>query len=136
VTAAPIVAQRTVLIVDDEPDNREVITSIVQDVLGHTVLTASNGREALDQAARAPDLVLLDLRMPGMSGFEVARVLKERPATSGIPIIAITALDDEDDRREATDAGCTDCVTKPFTEESLATAVANTLDAVRPKAGR
>ena len=73
------VPSRTVLIVDDEPDNREVITSIVQDVLGHTVLTAANGREALEQAERRPDLVLLDLRMPGMSGFEVARTLKQRP---------------------------------------------------------
>ena len=73
---------RTVLIVDDEPDNREVITSIVQDILGHTVLTAANGREALDQAERKPDLVLLDLRMPGMSGFEVARTLKQRPETA------------------------------------------------------
>jgi signal transduction histidine kinase/ActR/RegA family two-component response regulator len=121
------VTARRVLIVDDEPDNREVITSIVQDVLGHTVLTATNGREALEQAEQRPDLVLLDLRMPGMSGFEVARELKQRPTTSSIPILAITALDDEDDRREAADAGCIGCVTKPFSEESLASAVTTVL---------
>jgi CheY-like chemotaxis protein len=125
-----------VLIVDDEPDNREVITSIVQDVLGHTVLTASNGREALDRAARHPDLVLLDLRMPGMSGFDVARALKQQPATADIPILAITALDDEDDRHEATDAGCVGCVTKPFSEVELATAVSTTLGRTGPVAGR
>jgi signal transduction histidine kinase/CheY-like chemotaxis protein len=127
---------RTVLIVDDEPDNREVITSIVQDVLGHTVLTATNGREALTQAERRPDLVLLDLRMPGMSGFEVARTLKQRTATDRIPIIAITALDDEDDRREAADAGCIGCVTKPFSEEALASAVTTVLHTPRRKASR
>ena len=127
---------RTVLIVDDEPDNREVITSIVQDILGHTVLTATNGREALDQAKRGPDLVLLDLRMPGMSGFEVARSLKQRPETAAIPIIAITALDDEDDRREASEAGCIGCVTKPFSEESLASAVTDVLSTVGQGASR
>jgi signal transduction histidine kinase/ActR/RegA family two-component response regulator len=127
---------RTVLIVDDEPDNREVITSIVHDVLGHAVLTATNGPEALDQAKRQPDLVLLDLRMPGMSGFEVARALKQQPATAEIPILAITALDDEDDRREASDAGCIGCVTKPFSEESLATAVTSILDVTRQAANR
>jgi signal transduction histidine kinase/ActR/RegA family two-component response regulator len=127
---------RTVLIVDDEPDNREVITSIVHDVLGHIVLAATNGREALEQAERQPDLVLLDLRMPGMSGFEVARALKQRPATAEIPIIAITALDDEDDRREASDAGCIGCVTKPFSEESLATAVTSVLVGARRTANR
>jgi signal transduction histidine kinase/ActR/RegA family two-component response regulator len=127
---------RTVLIVDDEPDNREVITSIVQDVLGHTVLTASNGREALDRASLLPDLVLLDLRMPGMSGFEVARALKQQPATAGIPIIAITALDDEGDLYDATDAGCIGCVTKPFSEEALAAAVSTTLGSTGPVAGR
>jgi signal transduction histidine kinase/CheY-like chemotaxis protein len=127
---------RTVLIVDDEPDNREVITSIVQDVLGHTVLTATNGPEALEQVDRQPDLVLLDLRMPGMSGFEVARALKQRPSTAQIPIIAITALDDEDDRREATDAGCIGCVTKPFSEEALATAVTNVLTGSQLEASR
>ena len=127
---------RTVLIVDDEPDNREVITSIVQDVLGHTVLTATNGREALEQAERRPDLVLLDLRMPGMSGFEVARTLKQRSATARIPILAITALDDEDDQREASDAGCIGCVTKPFSEEDLASAVSSVLSPTRRKASR
>jgi putative two-component system response regulator len=66
-----------------------------------------------------------------MSGFEVARTLKQRPATASIPIIAITALDDEDDRREASDAGCIGCVTKPFSEEALASAVTAVLTTSR-----
>jgi len=100
------------------------------------VLTATNGREALEQAERRPDLVLLDLRMPGMSGFEVARTLKQRSATARIPILAITALDDEDDQREASDAGCIGCVTKPFSEEDLASAVSSVLSPTRRKASR
>jgi len=74
--------------------------------------------------------------MPGMSGFEVARSLKQRPETAAIPIIAITALDDEDDRREASEAGCIGCVTKPFSEESLASAVTDVLSTVGQGASR
>jgi signal transduction histidine kinase/ActR/RegA family two-component response regulator len=127
--AAPLTSQaaRTVLIVDDEPDNREVITSIVHDVMGHSAITAINGAEALSRAASHPDLILLDLRMPGLSGFDVARALKRNPDTSRIPIVAITALDAEDDRQEALAAGCVGCVTKPFSEESLTTAVSTVL---------
>jgi CheY-like chemotaxis protein len=118
---------RCVLIVDDEPDNRELISSVVRDVLGHSVRTAANGHEALAAAQDGPDLILLDLRMPGMSGFEVARTLKEHPGTAAIPIVAITALAADDDRRAALDAGCIGCVTKPFSEESLAAAVSDAL---------
>jgi CheY-like chemotaxis protein len=128
-------ASRTVLIVDDEPDNREVITAIVHDVLGHTAVTAHNGAEALALARSIPDLVLLDLRMPGLSGFDVARALKRDPLTDAIPIIAITALDGEDDRREALAAGCIGCVTKPFSEESLSSAVSAVL-ALSPREPR
>jgi signal transduction histidine kinase/ActR/RegA family two-component response regulator len=123
----PAQAVRTVLIVDDEPDNREVITSIVHDVMGHTAVTAVNGAEALARAAAHPDLILLDLRMPGLSGFDVARALKRNPDTARIPIVAITALDAEDDRQEALSAGCVGCVTKPFSEESLTSAVSTVL---------
>lgn len=121
-------AVKTVLIVDDEPDNREVILSIVHDVMGHTADTAANGAEALAKAvAGPPDLVLLDLRMPGLSGFDVARALKRDPRTALVPIVAITALAAEDDRREALAAGCIGCVTKPFSEESLTSAITNVL---------
>ena len=134
VTASPAAeASRTVLIVDDEADNRDVISSIVQDVLGHAVLAAASGHEALEQVKRGPDLILLDLRMPGLNGFEVARALKRDPSTAQIPIIAITALDDEDDRRAAIDAGCIGCVTKPFTEEALADAVTSVLASARAR---
>lgn len=124
---APAPLWRTILIVDDEPDNREVITSIVRDILGHRVLAASTGTGALAMASSKPDLILLDLRLPDISGFEVARRLKEGADTAGIPILAITALADEDDRREALAAGCIGWVTKPFGQDALAEAVTSTL---------
>ncbi|MGE3909421.1 MAG: ATP-binding protein [Chloroflexota bacterium] len=128
---APLVtpdrAPATVLVVDDDPDNREVITSVVRDLMGHRVAIAINGREALLRAEEAPDLILLDLRMPGLSGFDVARELRGNPATAEIPIVAITALNDEADRADALAAGCIGCVTKPFSEAVLTEAVSAAL---------
>jgi signal transduction histidine kinase/ActR/RegA family two-component response regulator len=134
-TDAPLHAHRpgrTVLIVDDEPDNREVIASIVQDVLGHRAVVAANGPDALAAAESRPDVILLDLRMPGMSGFEVARTLRNAPHARTIPIVAITALNDDQDRLEALEAGCDSCVTKPFTQEALAGALSAALAARSP----
>jgi signal transduction histidine kinase/ActR/RegA family two-component response regulator len=118
-----LLGARRVLIVDDDPDNREVIASIVGDVMGHTALLAESGRQALALARELPDLILLDLRMPDIDGFEVARRLKSDPLTAQIPIVAITALADDDDQHAAIAAGCVGCVTKPFTPTSLSGAI-------------
>lgn len=126
--------RRTILIVDDEPDNCEVIASIVEDIMGHQIRLATNGVEALDAAKDSPDLVLLDLRMPGMSGFEVARELRASPATCHLPIVAITALNDEHDRQAALDAGCNAWVSKPFTQEALVSIIEAALGASVPGA--
>ena len=126
----------TVLIVDDEPDNREVIRSIVQDVLGHIALTAADGQEALSQCRPGLDLILLDLRMPGLSGFEVARQLKADETTASIPILAITAFNEDEELDEARAAGCLGCITKPFTNETLAAAVSSVLAASGAGVGR
>jgi CheY-like chemotaxis protein len=126
----------TILIVDDEPDNREVIRSIIHDVLGHIAVTAADGEEALLRARANLDLILLDLRMPGLSGFEVARRLKAQPSTSEIPILAITAFNEEQDLDEARAAGCLGCITKPFTNETLAAAVSSVLAAAGSGADR
>ncbi|MCC7369805.1 MAG: response regulator [Chloroflexi bacterium] len=122
--------RKTVLIVDDEPDNREVVRSIIEDVLGLATITADNGLAALDRAQDGPDLILLDLRMPGLSGFEVARRLKAAPATAAIPILAITALNEHNDLDAARAAGCLGCITKPFTNEALAQEISNALATV------
>jgi signal transduction histidine kinase/ActR/RegA family two-component response regulator len=126
---------RKVLIVDDDQDNREVIASIVGDVMGHAALLAESGRQALALARERPDLILLDLRMPDIDGFEVARRLKSDSLTAQIPIVAITALADEDDQQAAISAGCVGCVTKPFTPASLSGAIDDAMRAESPTTG-
>jgi signal transduction histidine kinase/CheY-like chemotaxis protein len=119
--------QRRILVVDDEPDNRDVIQSIVKDVLGYAVATASGGFEALEAARDRPDLILLDIRLPDLDGLEVTRRLKADPLTAGVPVLALTALADDDDRQHAIDAGCVGCITKPFNNEALAAAIAEVI---------
>ncbi|HYU17235.1 MAG TPA: ATP-binding protein [Chloroflexota bacterium] len=118
---------RRVLVVDDEPDNREVIASVVTELLGHVALLAEDGERALELAHESPDLVLLDLKLPGLSGFEVARRLKADPQTAHIPIVAISALAERDDQQAALAAGCVECVTKPFTPAALIDAIDHVL---------
>lgn len=106
-------ARGTVLIVDDVPTN----TTILGAALGteHDVLMASSGEEALEIATRSlPDLVLLDVLMPGMDGYEVCRSLKANPVTRDIPVIFITAMQDVEDEERGLTAGAIDYVTKPF----------------------
>lgn len=102
-----------ILIVDDEAQNIEVLRRLMTR-LGYAVLTASNGESGLESVARdAPDLVLLDVRMPGIDGFEVCRRLKADPATRLIPVVLITTLTDSKDRVSGINAGADDFVAKP-----------------------
>lgn len=112
-----------VLVVDDVPANVRLLEArLSADYFD--VVTASNGFEALEICARGQcDIVLLDLMMPGMDGFEVARRLKENPATYHIPIIMLTALDQPSDRVRGIEAGADDFVTKPFDDVALLTRV-------------
>ena len=128
--------RRRILVVDDEPDNCEVVRSIVQDVLGSTVMIARGGIEALDRAQERPDLILLDIRLPDLDGLEVTRRLKADPKTADIPIVAITAFADESDRNAALAAGCAGCVTKPFDDDALAAVISDTLANAQPPARR
>jgi CheY-like chemotaxis protein len=84
---------QTLLLVDDVEDNRRTFSTVLARS-GYDVVVASDGREAVAQAKlHAPDLILMDLQMPVMDGWEAARVLKADPATASIPIIALTACD-------------------------------------------
>jgi len=88
-----VAESRTILVVDDSELNRMMMESFI-DPLGHQVIQAADGREALQQVQSIqPDLILLDVMMPEMDGFEVCRQLKSDPKTRGIPVIIITALD-------------------------------------------
>jgi len=104
-----------VLIVEDEPDNQEIVRAVVEDMLGYRATLAGDGVDALAKVADdLPSLVLLDLMLPKLDGYEVARRLKKDPRTRDVPIIAITALARPADRAKALAAGCDDYVDKPF----------------------
>jgi signal transduction histidine kinase len=108
-----------VLIVDDTPTNLEVISEALSDA-GLDVAIATSGERALQQLERRlPDLILLDVMMPGIDGFETCRRLKANPHTSHIPIIFMTALSDADSKVKALDLGAVDYVAKPFHEKEV-----------------
>ncbi len=112
--------QRRVLIVEDEPDNQEIVRAVVEEMVGCPAVLACDGVEALEiTAEELPCLVLLDLMLPRMDGYEVARRIKSDPRTRDIPIIAITALARSSDRTRAIEAGCDDYVDKPFDLDTL-----------------
>ena len=104
----------TVLIVDDEARVRKTLRMLLM-AQNYNLALASNGEEALAKAAELiPDLILLDVMMPGMDGIEVCRRLRADPQLAEVPIIIITALDDRDSRLQAIEAGADDFISKPF----------------------
>lgn len=112
-------AGEKVLVVDDEPLIAQMLTDRLQE-LYVDVLRASNGVEALEMAwAHVPDLILLDVMMPKIDGFEVAKILKENPRTASIPIIFLTALSQVKDKVRGLQLGAEDYVTKPFHFDEL-----------------
>jgi two-component system phosphate regulon response regulator PhoB len=112
-------SKQAVLVVDDEKDLLDLIAYNLQRN-GYHVLTATSGDKALELASsQKPDLILLDLMLPGMSGTEVARKLKADPETAGIPIIMLTAKSEETDVVVGLTLGADDYVTKPFSMKIL-----------------
>lgn len=109
-----------ILVCEDQDSIRKMIQALVV-ARGHEVISASSGAEALELAARdTPALALLDLTMPGeFDGFEVCRRLRGDPSTQKIPIIVVTALDDDDSRATAHQAGASAYFTKPFSPIGL-----------------
>lgn len=108
-----------VLTVDDNPDNLALMSDIVAG-LGYTVLKAMDGLQALAIVANeTPDLILLDVNMPGMSGFEVIKELKKQETTASIPVILLTAMADVEYRVEGIDLGAEDYLTKPYSPREL-----------------
>lgn len=122
---APFIGTKTarILIVDDEPVNLKVLAAHLTR-WGCEVRTAQSGPEALAaMASFRPDLVLLDILMPGQSGFEVCQALHQDPATRHIPVIFLTALAASDAKIQGLDAGARDYITKPFMAPELAARV-------------
>lgn len=108
-----------ILIVDDNQENLKVASAFLREK-GYKIALALDGTSALKiLETNKIDLVLLDIMMPGMDGFEVCRQLKEKPETSDIPIVFLTAKNDPDDIAKGFQLGGVDYVTKPFKKEEL-----------------
>lgn len=116
------------LVVDDEPEAIELLEFNLKQS-GFDVLTAANGAEALKKArGSAPSLVVLDLMIPEVDGFEVCKILRRDPATAGIPIIMVTARAAELDRILGLELGADDYVTKPFSPRELVLRIRKVLE--------
>lgn len=104
----------TVLIVDDTPANLSVVVDRIEEA-GWCVVVAQDGEEALERVRFVlPDLVLMDVRMPGIDGCETCRRLKALPALRDVPVVFMTAENDPDENLPCFEAGGVDCVTKPL----------------------
>ncbi|KGF73771.1 chemotaxis protein CheY [Neosynechococcus sphagnicola sy1] len=113
----------TVLVVDDTPSELELIASFLQDK-GYIVIKATDAQEAFSKAVESkPDVVVTDVVMPGMSGFELCRNLKGNPATEKVPIVICSSKNQEIDRLWGMKQGADVYITKPFTQEELLKAV-------------
>src|SRR5580693_10109564 len=107
-----------VLVVDDILSNVKLLEAKLTAEY-FEVITAFNGLECLDKMDQAPDIVLLDVMMPGMDGFEVCRRIKSNPKTAHVPVVMVTALDQPSDRVTGLDAGADDFLTKPVDDMAL-----------------
>lgn len=111
--------QSVILIVDDEAVGRQTLESLLLGQ-GYTLVFANDGKDALELATHCnPDLVLLDVMMPGMDGFDVCQALRQTPLLCEVPIIMVTSLDDDDSRLQGIEAGADDFITKPFNRVEL-----------------
>lgn len=114
-----VTSQSKILVVDDDTKNVRLLEVLLRP-RGYAVLTASNGAEALEQVHQEhPDLILLDVMMPLVDGFEVCKLLKDHPETQLIPVVLMTALNSVEDRIKGLDAGDDDFLTKPVHRDEL-----------------
>ncbi len=125
----------TILVVDDHPTNLALMTHLLA-LHGHCVLTAADAEECFACLARQrPQLILMDLQLPGIDGFELTRRIRAEAATADIPIIAVTSFAMSADRSRALAAGCDDHVAKPIDTRALPSLVAAHLARGRQAAG-
>ncbi len=117
------VVRATILVVDDQETNVQVVGTLL-DTLGFDIVPATSGEQALKRmAARLPDLVLLDVLMPGLDGIETCRRIRAEPSYASVPIIFLSAADDKNLIVEGLESGGADYVTKPFNKAELVSRV-------------
>ena len=127
---APSEDQRPrILVVDDEPTNLQVLRQVLHQ--DYRLLFATDGALAIEVAQQQPNLILLDVMMPGMDGYAVCTALKASTATAHIPVIFVTALSDTRDETRGFDAGCVDYITKPISAPIVRARVRTHLSLVR-----
>lgn len=119
--------KKKILIIEDTEFMKKLISDVLKEA-GYEVVTASSGEEGLQKVREEkPDLVLLDVVMPGMDGFEVCRILREDESNNLMPIIMLTAQENEDHKLEGLELGADDYIIKPFNSRELVSRVRNTL---------
>jgi two-component system cell cycle response regulator DivK len=110
---------KRVLVVDDQEDNRRILRDLLETV-GYAVIEAEDGEQAVSLAQEhVPDLILMDIQLPVMDGYEATRRIKAEPALKAIPVIAVTSYALSGDDEKAFEAGCEAYVTKPFSPKAL-----------------
>ncbi len=110
---------KRILVIEDQEDNRQIVRDLVT-ASGYELIEATTGEEGLEVAARErPDLILMDIQLPGIDGYEVTRRIKADPKLRKIPIIAVTSYALSGDDKKAFAAGCDSYVTKPYSPRLL-----------------
>ena len=119
---------RVILIVEDDPRNLKLIRDLLQ-IRGYTTLEATDGKQGVDIArTKMPDLILMDIQMPVMDGFEATSTLKADPITKSITIVALTAFAMQGDREKCMEAGFNDYITKPLDTRAFMTKIREYLE--------
>ncbi len=120
-------SEKKILLVEDNPVNRRLAEFLLRSQ-GYQVRAATNAQEAFDTIkAERPDLILMDVQLPGMDGLEATRKLKEEPTTRDIPVVAVTSYAMKGDREKALAAGCSGYITKPIDKDTFVQEVATVL---------
>ncbi len=128
VSVDPPLPPSKVLIVDDNSQNLELIEAYLEELENVTIICATNGQQCLDKvAAEQPDLILLDVMMPRMSGYEVCKILKAEPGTRHIPVVMVTALHEMGDVERGVEVGTNDFISKPVNRIDLLSRVRSLL---------
>jgi len=116
-----------ILIAEDEPDIRELVAFMLR-FAGYEVLAASNGEEAVQTATReTPDLILMDVRMPRMTGYDACRIMKANPDLRDVPVVFLSAKGQESEIQSGLDAGAEEYLLKPFSPDELTNRVRSIL---------